>query len=75
MDWSIWSYFPLTTPIAFPKYLILGNPKYKVKNSALKTKSIITNGAPEKTSKKTILETKSERERSSWLVEITNRKC
>ena len=41
--------------MALPKYLMLGKPKYKVKNIALKTKSIITNGAPEKTSKKIIL--------------------
>ena len=58
---STWSYFPLTTPIAFPKYLIFGNPKYRVKNMALKTNNTITNGAPLNTSKNTTFETKSEK--------------
>ena len=39
---------------------MFGNQKYIVKKKALITSNIITNGAPSKTSKKTILETKSE---------------
>ena len=58
--WSTWSYFPLTTLMALPKKRIFGNPKYSVKNKALQTKRMITNGAPSKTSKNIIPEMKSE---------------
>ena len=59
-DFSRSSYLPLTTLIALGKNLMFGKPKYIVKKKALITSNIITNGAPSNTSKKTILETKSE---------------
>ena len=43
-DFSTLSYFPLTTLIEVKKYLMLGKPKYNVKNKALATSSNITNG-------------------------------
>ena len=43
------------------KYLKFGKPKYNEKNKALPTNKIITNGAPSKISKKTMLEIKSEK--------------
>ena len=43
-DFSTLSYFPLTTLIEVKKYLMLGKPKYNVKNKALATSNNMTKG-------------------------------